>query len=206
MSAPEPRPAAVLVHGIMDRGGIFTALRSSLARASIDSHAPDLTPNHGGAPIERLADQLAHYVAHHIPPKTPLHLVGFSMGAIVSRYYLQRLGGAARASQFLSVCAPHQGTRWAHLGPLVGMRQMAPGSDFLTSLDEDVESLASLAVTCYWTPYDLVIVPATSAQLALADNVRVPSLCHQCILRHHQLHADVCRRIGDLASPRTVYE
>lgn len=193
-------PVAVLVHGIMDRGGIFGSLQGALEREGIECSAPDLTPNHGGARLEVLAEQLLEHIDTHVPRQRPVHLLGFSMGAIVSRYYLQRLGGMARAAQFLSVCAPHRGTQWSWLGPLAGMRQMRPGSPFLRQLNDDLHTLTQRPVTCYWTPLDLVIVPATSSTLSAARNVRIQSMCHACILRHPQLLSDVTASILRVAA------
>lgn len=190
----------MLVHGIMDRGRIFRPLQSVLADAGIASSAPNLVPNHGAAPLEVLAAQLAEHVEEHVPAHRSVHLLGFSMGAIVARYYLQTLGGIARTAQFISVCAPHRGTHWSWLGPLPAMRQMRPGSAFLTRLNDDLDTLTQRPLTCYWTPFDLVIVPAISSTLPIGTNVRIDSMCHQCILNHPQLHRDVRTRILDSAA------
>ncbi len=190
----------------MDRGGIFSPLQRVLDGAGIVSTAPDLKPNHGGARLEALAEQLAEHIEQQVPADRPVHLLGFSMGAIVSRYYLQRLGGIQRSAQFLSVCAPHRGTQWSWLGPLPGVRQMRPGSPFLRQLNEDLDTLAQRPITCYWTPLDLVIVPAISSTLAAARNVRIQSLCHSCILRHPELQRDVKAQILSLNRTRPMPE
>lgn len=205
-AAPQAEAAAVLVHGIMDLGRIFRPLQGTLEEAGIASSAPNLVPNHGGARLEALAEQLAEHIEQHVPATQPVHLLGFSMGAIVSRYYLQALGGIERTAQFLSVCAPHHGTQWSWLGPLPGMRQMRPGSALLNRLNDDLDTLTQRPLTCYWTPFDLVIVPARSSTLSAASNVRIDSMCHQCILNHPRLHQDVRSRILALhagASPET---
>ncbi len=194
---------AVMVHGIMDTGRIFRPLTRVLTDAGVQTFAPDLRPCHGGEPLESLAAQLAAHIEREVPPQAALHLIGFSMGALIARWYLQRLGGSARTLRFFSVAGPHAGTLWSHLYPLRGARQMRAGSPFLAALDRDVECYRRIPVVSYWTPFDLVILPPRSSLLPFAENVEIRSLCHQCLLYHHDLHADVRRRI---TSPLPVTE
>jgi len=51
-----------------------------------------------------LGQQVANYVAATFAPK-PFDLVGFSMGGIVSRYYVQRLGGIDRVQRFITLAS-----------------------------------------------------------------------------------------------------
>jgi triacylglycerol lipase len=190
-----PIATAVLVHGILDTGRIFRPLTRRLAEAQVEVVAPDLTPNYGSARLETLADQLAAVLAARLVTGRPTFLIGFSMGALVSRYYLQRLGGHARIAAFFSVAAPHAGTLWSHLGALPGMRQMRPGSAFLRGLNADISILETVPTVTYRTPYDLVVVPAHSATLPFATNLSIPSWCHQCLLSHPQLLADIPHRV-----------
>lgn len=202
-SATAADATLVLVHGIVNTSRIFRPLVRSLEAGGIRCLTLDLKPNHGGARLETLAAQVAAFVDAHAGPGRPVHLLGFSMGALVSRWYLQELDGMARCRQFISVAAPHHGTHWSWLGPLSGMRQMRPRSAFLRHLEAGRERLLALPVTCYWTPWDLVVIPAHSATLPGATNISVNSLCHQCLLRHPTLMEGVRQRViaSEAATP-----
>jgi triacylglycerol lipase len=126
--APDPaRPPVLLVHGIFSTGRDMERLARHLRSQGREVHVPTLTPNGGQAALEELARQLADYAAREFNGRR-FDLVGFSMGGLVSRYYLQRLGGANHVNCFVSLAAPHHGTQMARLGSLPGWVQMRPGS------------------------------------------------------------------------------
>lgn len=94
-----------------------------------------------------------------------IDLVGFSMGALVSRWYVQRGGGRTRVRRFVSISGPHAGTFHARLMPLGVVRDMRPGSKLLHDLASDVDPFGAVEVHCVYTPFDLVILPAKSSVL-----------------------------------------
>jgi triacylglycerol lipase len=163
----------VLVHGIDDTAKLFRHMAPRLEREGHAVHAPDLVPNNGDAGIDELAAQLARYIDARVPPGRPVGLVGFSMGGLVCRYYLQRLGGLDRVSRFIAISSPHRGTWTASFRANAGARQMRPGSAFLRDLNRDAAGLGRLRVTSIWTPFDLMILPATSCVLGTSRRIRV---------------------------------
>ena len=105
--SPDPaRPPVVLIHGIYSTGRDMERLARHLRSQGREVHVPTLTPNGGQAPIENLAGQLAEYVARDLPGRR-FDLVGFSMGGLISRYYVQRLGGLDRVHRFVTLATPH---------------------------------------------------------------------------------------------------
>ncbi|RYE90808.1 MAG: hypothetical protein EOO75_09645 [Myxococcales bacterium] len=100
------------------------------------------------------------------------------MGALVSRWWLQQGGGRGRVGTFVSLSGPHRGTLMAWpLSMLPGVRQMRPGSPFLQALAADPDPWGTTRVHCLYTPFDAMIVPATSSILPGARSVeaiRVP--------------------------------
>lgn len=139
----------------------------------------DLKPADGSASIPELANQVKAQVdalreAHDC---TRVDLVGFSMGALASRYYLQRCGGREHVRRFISISGPHAGTWTAYALPFEGVRQMRPGSALLRDLDADADPFGEVEVHCLYTILDLMIVPATSSVLRGARSIhrlRVP--------------------------------
>lgn len=100
------------------------------------------------------------------------------MGGIVSRYYVQRLGGINRVGRFITVSSPHNGTVTGYLRSGPGCVQMRPKSAFLADLNQDAAMLEQVNFTSIWTPYDLMIVPPTSSKMPVGREVQVPVLGH----------------------------
>jgi triacylglycerol lipase len=132
--------------------------------------------------LDELAKQVADYVTATFAPEQRLDLVGFSMGGIVSRYYVQRLGGINRVQRFLTISSPHHGTVVAYGSRRPGCVQMRPDSIFLKDLNSDAVILGQLDFTSIWTPYDLMIVPANSSQMPVGSEVIVPVALHPWML------------------------
>ncbi len=180
--APQERHPVLLVHGIWKSGAAFGRMARYLRKRGFDVHTIDLLPNDGGAEIPALAQQIADYVERSLPAGAPVDVVGFSMGGVVSRYYVQRLGGADRVRRFVTISAPHHGTAAAFLSRKPGGRQMRPGSAFLAELNADLTALARVDVTTLWTPLDLMIVPPESSRLPVGREVLVPAPVHALML------------------------
>jgi triacylglycerol lipase len=126
----------------------------------------------------------------------PVDLVGFSMGGIVSRYYVQRLGGINRVQRFITISSPHHGTWIAYCREGVGCIQMRPDSVLLQDLNRDAGMLKQIDFTSIWTPYDLMIVPASSSQMPLGREVIVPVLNHSWMLTDSRSLAAVAQALA----------
>ena len=163
----------VMVHGFLDTGRVFGALGRRLEAEGHKCHAPTLEPRDGRLGIPDLSGKLADYVANHVERGVPSAFVGFSMGAIVARHYLQELGGARSARAFFSIAGPHAGAYTAYLHPGLGARQMRPGSPFLASLESGIGKLSGMTVFTYRTPVDLMVQPARTSRIAGASEVVV---------------------------------
>ncbi len=172
----------LLVHGINDTGAVFEKMALYLRKRGLSVYTVNLKPNNGSEVLDKLAHQVANYIATTFAPEQSLDIIGFSMGGIVSRYYIQRLGGIDRVQQFITICSPHKGTVIAYGTWLNGAVQMRPNSDFLNDLNSDVQMLEKLNCTSIWTPYDLMIIPATSSQLCIGTEITLPVLLHPLML------------------------
>jgi triacylglycerol lipase len=163
----------IMVHGFADTGRLFRALCRSLGARGHACHAPTLHPRDARLGIPDLSGKLEAFVRATVAPDEPVALVGFSMGALVARHYLQALGGARRACAFFSIAGPHRGTPNAWLYPGTGTRQMRPGSAFLAELDSGSAALGGLPLFTYRTPLDLMVHPSGSTRLPLATELVV---------------------------------
>ena len=136
-------PPVVLLHGFVDNRSVFVLLRRSLARHG-HNRAESLNYSPLTCDIRAAAELLGRHV-EEICARTGHHqvdIVGHSLGGLIARYYVQRLGGDIRVRTLITLGTPHSGTQTAHLlsaHPLV--RQMLPDSDV-------IEELRSPAVGC----------------------------------------------------------
>jgi triacylglycerol lipase len=185
------RPVIVL-HGIFDPAVRVMPLVRALRARGLPIVRRARVPVLGTTRIEELARLLAGRVERVRQEHAAEHvdLVGFSMGALVARTYLQCFGGQQRVRTFVSLCGPHRGTLTAYALPLLaGVRQMRPGSELLRTLGHDVSQLHDVRVHCLYTPYDALIVPASSAVLDGAASVhRLPIAAHHRVLRDARVH------------------
>jgi triacylglycerol lipase len=176
------RNPVLLIHGIDDTEAVFHKMAAQLRLQGWSVYSLDLVPNNGNVGLDELAKQVADYVRATFAPEQRLDLVGFSMGGIVSRYYVQRLGGINRVQRFITISSPHHGTVVAYGSWRPGCVQMRPDSIFLKDLNSDAVMLGQLNFTSIWTPYDLMIVPANSSQMSVGSEVIVPVALHPWML------------------------
>ncbi|WP_044290751.1 triacylglycerol lipase [Rivularia sp. PCC 7116] len=179
---PRQRNPVLLVHGIWDTGKVFRKMISFLNEAGWKVYDLDLTPNDGRKGLDELALQVADKVEATFGEEQPFDLLGFSMGGIVSRYYVQRLGGINRVQRFIALSAPSHGTLTGYFNQGLGCVQMRPNSSLIRDLNSDADMLSQINFTSIWTPYDMMIVPADSSKMPVGDNLTVPVLVHAWML------------------------
>ena len=195
--APDPAlPPVVLVHGIFSCGEDMERLARHLRSQAREVFQPTLTPNRGHARIEALAQQFAHFVDQNIGSRS-FDLIGFSMGGLISRYFLQRLGGLGRVARFITMATPHHGTQMARLGGLPGWVQMRPGSEFLRDLASDAHALRRVPFTSFHTPLDTIIVPARSSEVPQARNIRIWAALHPSFILERRCIRAVAAALRD---------
>jgi len=187
----------VLVHGIYNTARRFKVMQAEFEAKGHQCIAPSLTPNSGSEGLEQLAEELKMVIDGALSATDQgICLVGFSMGGLVARYYLQALGGYQVAKLFVSIATPHHGSFWAHGLPTKGVRQMRPGSSFLLELQRSSSCLQEVQCFSYWTPYDLVIVPAASSIWDKADNIKVNVLAHHLMVKDSGVIGDILEKIA----------
>jgi triacylglycerol lipase len=176
--AVAPANPVLLVHGFQDDAKKMQAMARALRREGWTVLTPTLSPSGGQVGNEILAQQLSDFIEANVPHSTRCDLVGFSMGGIVCRYYLQRLGGIARVDRFVAVSAPEHGTWWASICPAEllrwpGVAQLRPDSAFLRDLNSDAQLLARVRLTTIWTALDLAILPAASSRMPVGSETKL---------------------------------
>jgi triacylglycerol lipase len=192
----------LLVHGMFDTGSIFKKLEGALAKLGHRCFAPSLQPADGRYGIPDLAQKLDRLVNEFFSPEEDLVIIGFSMGCIVSRYYMQHLGAARRIRAFFAISGPHRGSLLAYLYPGKGAHDLRPGSALLRNLDLLDLHAINVPTHTYWTPFDLMVVPSTSSRWLPACETIIWSLLHPLMPSNHRLCNDIIKKIGLLEIPQ----
>ena len=181
---PDNKNPVVLVHGIKDDSRKMEPMARHLHGVGRPAHAISLKPSWGEVGIDELAGQLDEFIRGKIPPAQKFDLVGFSMGGLVCRYYLQRMNGLHRIDHFVTLASPHHGTLMAWLAWNRGGSQMRPGSAFLRDLNRDLAVLECVKFTSIWTPLDLMIVPASSSRTGIGREIKIWMPAHPLMVLH----------------------
>jgi triacylglycerol lipase len=182
----------LLVPGYRDNSSVFRKLTDFLRDEGFDVHPLTLQPSDGRLPLNQLAEQVSEYVEKTFVGSEQLNFIGFSMGGIVVRYYLQRLGGLARTERLITLGSPHRGTWMAYYSGRPGVRQMRPGSSFLMDLAKDEATLDQIHFTSIWTPLDLTIMPSSSSVIRAGQQKRLLLPYHRALVTsNHSLQSIV---------------
>ena len=201
VSQAELEHPVLLVHGIWDSSRDLRALTRALRQAGAPEVLPiDLKPNDGRAPLHQLAEQVGTQ-ARELADRAGVgrvDIVGFSMGALVARVWIQRSGGREHCRRFISVSGPHHGSLWAQMGrQLPGIVDMRPHSVLLDELAQDADPWGCVRVYNYFTPLDLMILPASSSKLPGVHRERrfwVPF--HRSMVRNQRVLAKIIEDLG----------
>jgi len=169
----------LLVHGLLCNGNAWWWMRRALARRGVTRcYTLNLEPVFGDiddyGPV--LASRVEEICASSGYEK--IILVGHSMGGLVARVYLHRLGGAARVAAVVTIGTPHHGTVLAQPPVSENIRQMQLNSPWLGELNATESEPAPVPVTSIYTAHDNLVSPQAGCRLAYAENIRIVGVGH----------------------------
>ncbi|SNQ47937.1 putative secreted lipase [Frankia canadensis] len=185
--APDTATTPVLlVHGLIDNRSVFTRLRHDLRRRGLRRVVPVELPLRT-ASVEDGARLLATAVTAAAGDDGRVQIVAHSLGGLVARYYVQRLGGDRRVSMLITLATPHGGTRLAELVPRALpyplLAQLRPDSPLLTDLAGPAPDCRTRFVAV-GAALDTVVRPAQAALRhpdLTAVNLTVPGHGHHSL-------------------------
>jgi pimeloyl-ACP methyl ester carboxylesterase len=204
------RIPVLLVHGLVDNRSVFSVMSRSLRRRGFAhvctwNYSPLLTDVARGAAdlgahIERICEQTGH---------DQVHVVGHSLGGLISRYYVQRQGGDRRVASLITVGTPHHGSVWAHAVPTPLIRQLRPGSPVIQELEEPAPGFRT-PVTAIYSDLDQVVVPTRSGRCDHPDlrarNVVVHGVGHVSLPRHRGVVDEVAATLAGIRAATETSE
>ncbi|GAA5140677.1 esterase/lipase family protein [Pseudonocardia adelaidensis] len=159
----------LLLHGIMDNRSVFTVFRRALRRRGFGVvHAVNYSVFTGD--IRTAAHRLHEQVEElrELAGAERIHIVGHSLGGMIARYYVQRMGGAAAVDTLVTLGTPHGGTLAAHLLPTPLARQLRPGSDVIAELARPAPSCDTRFLVV-WSRMDQMVLPQRNGRLRHPD-------------------------------------
>ena len=159
----------LLVHGMIDNRSIFSLLRRGLRRRGfgrvVSINYSPLTSDVRVA-AAWLAEEVESLVAETGYER--VHVVGHSLGGLIARYYVTRLGGDQRVHTLVTLGTPHAGTLNAYALPSHLCRQLRPGSALMGELDAPAPGCGTRFVA-YWSDLDQLVFPQRNARLNHPD-------------------------------------
>lgn len=184
----------VLTPGFLDDSRKLSWLATNLKGHGLHPLVISPQPSDGRVSIINLAQQLAEGIEAEFGPNQPVDFMGFSMGGLIGRYFVQRLGGARRVARFVTMATPHRGTVIARFLPkLPALVEMRPGSEFLAELNRDAEMLRQHDFMAFWTPFDLTVTPPHNCYLPELPSTRLYSPFHATLLHDPMVMRVVAR-------------
>ncbi|MEV6760752.1 alpha/beta fold hydrolase [Streptomyces sp. NPDC051105] len=202
-------PPVVLLHGFIDNRSVFVLLRRTLAQ-------------HGGQRVESLnyspltcdIRTAAGLLGRHIEEicqrtgSRRVDIVGHSLGGLIARYYVQRLGGDHRVRTLVTLGTPHSGTRVAPLAdahPIV--RQMRPGSEVIEELTRPAPGCRTRFVS-FWSDLDSLMEPVETARIdhpdLMATNVQVTGIGHLALAVHPAVATGIRQALDEVHTEERI--
>jgi triacylglycerol lipase len=159
----------LLIHGMVDNRSIFTVLRRALRRRgfgrvwTMNYHVLTQDLRAAARRLQTTVEAICEQTGYE-----RIHVVGHSMGGIVARYYVQRMGGDARVHTLVTLGSPHAGTNAAHLIPRGVTRQLRRASEIIGELAEPAPDCKTRFVA-FWSDLDALISPKQAARIDHPD-------------------------------------
>ena len=175
----------ILVHGLWDNPKIFDKLINSLEQPGDKIFTPSLPHKLGRKSIEEIALDLNQQILKRYGSSLLVDILGFSMGGLIARFWLQEFEGFKRTKRFFSLGSPQKGTLTAQLVPSFlfrGISDMKLGSSLLNRLNNNEDKLKSLNCLSFYSSWDLMVFPGWQAVLPCGRSSSLPVLTHKGLL------------------------
>ena len=182
------RNPIILIHGLWNTSSIFSSIITKLDDIGIEYFAPTLKHSYGMTSIIDLTNILNELILEKYGLEKELDILGFSMGGIIGRYWIQKFNGYKRTRKFISIGSPHKGTLAAQLVPKYpfrGISEMKINSKFLRKLANSDFLLDDVECINFFTYWDLMVFPGWWANLNLGEKISLKVYKHRNLVRNN---------------------
>ncbi len=194
----EKRNPIILIHGLWNTSNIFSSITSKFDDIGIEYFAPTLNHSYGMTSIIDLANILNDLILEKYGSKKELDILGFSMGGLIGRYWLQKFNGYKRTRKLISIGSPHKGTLMAQLVPKYpfrGISEMKIKSNFLRELEKNDFFLHEIECINFFTYWDLMVFPGWWTNLNFGKKISVKVYKHRNLVRNESVIEKIINQI-----------
>jgi triacylglycerol lipase len=182
------RNPIILIHGLWNTSSIFSIITSKLDDIGVEYFAPTLEHSYGMTSILDLTNKLNELILEKYGIEKEIDILGFSMGGIIGRQWLQKFNGYTRTRRFISIGSPHKGTFIAQLVPKFpfrGISEMKIKSKFLRELAKNDFLLDDIECINFFTYWDFMVFPSWWTNLNLGKKISVKVSKHRNLVRNN---------------------
>ena len=191
----------VLVHGLGGNRGLWWPLRLFLR---MNGHRRTYAFGYEDGTIEDHAEGLKGFVDSILrsTKEAKVDIVAHSLGGIISRYAIQRIGLSHRVRTLVTLATPHQGTYAAWYANTTLTRPLRPESEIIHNLNAEDLTDYPMRFFSFYSDRDVYVIPAEGMTHPSAENVFLPDVSHSQYLVSPQVFRTLESCLGDC--PRAV--
>ena len=181
------RKPIILIHGLWNTSDIFSLITAKLDEIGIEYFAPTLEHKYGMKSIVELTNLLNDLIIEKYGYEKELDILGFSMGGIIGRYWINKFNGYKRTRRFITVGSPHKGTLASQLVPKYpfrGISEMKINSHLLRELSKSDYLLNGIECISFFTYWDFMVFPGWKASLNSGEKISLKIYKHKNLIRN----------------------
>ena len=192
------RNPIILIHGLWNTSSIFSFITSKLDEQGVDYFAPTLNHSFGMTSIVELTTLMDQLILEKYGLQQEIDILGFSMGGIIGRYWINKFNGYKRTKRFITIGSPHNGTLTSQLVPKYpfrGISEMKINSSLLRDLAKYDYFLNDIECISFFTFWDLMVFPGWRAHLNVGEKISLKILKHRNLVRNPAAVESIIERI-----------
>ena len=181
------RNPIILIHGLWNTSSIFSFITSKLDEQGVDYFAPTLNHSFGMTSIVELTNLMDQLILEKYGLQQEIDVLGFSMGGVIGRYWINKLNGYKRTKRFITIGSPHNGTLASQLVPKYpfrGISEMKINSSLLRDLAKYDYFLNDIDCISFFTYWDLMVFPGWRANLNVGEKISLKIFKHRNLVRN----------------------
>ena len=192
------RNPIILIHGLWNTSSIFSFITSKLDELGVDYFAPTLNHSFGMTSIVELTNLMDKLILEKYGLQQEIDILGFSMGGVIGRYWINKFNGYKRTKRFITIGSPHNGTLASQLVPeypFRGISEMKINSSLLRDLAKYDYFLNDIECISFFTFWDLMVFPGWRAHLNVGEKISLKILKHRNLVRNPAAVERILERI-----------
>ena len=192
------RNPIILIHGLWNTSSIFSLISSKLDEKEVEYFAPTLNHAFGMTSIVELTNLMDQLIVEKYGLEQEIDILGFSMGGIIGRYWINKFNGHKRTKRFMTIGSPHNGTLTSQLVPKYpfrGISEMKINSSLLRDLANYDYFLNDIDCISFFTYWDLMVFPGWRANLNVGEKISLNIFKHRNLVRNPEAVERIIERL-----------